>query len=348
MLNIYILTDYNNYFGSKSNAVPYKSGMDITILSKLFLKNGYEPEFIPFSEVIEKGIAFWTNKIVLYTSSEDTGLFYKSYIEDIIYALKLYGAILIPDYKFLKAHHNKVFMEILKLQLLASHIKTNYTYNFGTLEESLKKRNEITYPVVYKQASSAMSKGVGLIKKLEEFKKIVKSFSRTSKPFIQEFKDLGREFKYKGYKKESFYRGKFILQEFIPNLENDWKVLVFNEKYFVVRREVRPKDFRASGGGINTFGEESNTPKGVFDFAKKVYELLEIPMLSLDVCFDGNDYYALEFQVLYFGTSGIAKSKEYYQLNNGCWETIINRFEEEDLYVYAIVSYLNNHNNFKT
>jgi len=344
MTAIYILIDYKKCFGNKYSAAPYQSGMDKTILSKLFLTYGFRAEFVPFSEVFEREMEFWTNKLVLYTSSEDNGLLYKSYAEDIVYALELTGAKLIPDFKFLKAHHNKVFMELLKKQYLESSIHTNRTYFFGTLEESIHKKHYIKYPVVFKQASGAMSKGVGIIKDAKEFEKVIKSISRTPKPFIHELKDRGREYKYKGYKKESFYRGKFILQEFIPNLKNDWKVLVFNDKYFIVKRRVRPNDFRASGGGLNSFGKESDTSPEVFDFAKKVYDLLDVPMLSLDVCFDGKQYYALEFQILYFGTSGVEKSKEYFVHANGSWELLSNNFKVEDLYVDAIIAYINKHN----
>jgi len=345
---IYILIDYNTYFGSKDKALPYRSGMDKAILSELFLKKGYKTEFVPFFKACEKEKEFWENKLILYTSSQDTGVLYKGYIEDVVYALELSGAKLIPHYKFLKAHHNKVFMELIKKQLLTPFIKTCHTYYFGTLEESLQEENEIKYPVVFKQASGAMSKGVGIIRNADEFEKILRHVSRTPKSYISELKDWGREYKYKGYKKESFYRGKFILQEFIPNLKNDWKVLVFDNKYFVIRREVRPNDFRASGGGLNKFGAEANTPMSVFDFTKKVYELLDVPMLSLDVCFDGTDYYVLEFQILHFGTSGVVKSREYFQLKDGCWMTISNTYNEEELYVDAIVSFINNHDHLKT
>jgi len=49
------------------------------------------------------------------------------------------------------------------------------------------------------------------------------------------------------------HRSKFIVQEFIPDLSNDWKVLVFWDKYYVLRRKNRPNDFRASGSGLFSF-----------------------------------------------------------------------------------------------
>lgn len=50
------------------------------------------------------------NTSILNTSSEDNGYHYKDYIEDIILGLYLQGAILLPEYKYLRANNNKVYM----------------------------------------------------------------------------------------------------------------------------------------------------------------------------------------------------------------------------------------------
>ena len=111
MKKIYLLTDYKGHFGSKHDAIPYRSGTDKNLLQKYFSEYGFKTVFLGFSEVDFRKMDF-KNKYVLYTSSEDVGCHYKSYIEDIVYGLHLQGAQLIPGYKWLQAHNNKVFMEI--------------------------------------------------------------------------------------------------------------------------------------------------------------------------------------------------------------------------------------------
>ena len=39
---IFFLTDYKNNFGSKHNALPYRSGMDKDLLKKYFKAKGYD------------------------------------------------------------------------------------------------------------------------------------------------------------------------------------------------------------------------------------------------------------------------------------------------------------------
>ena len=110
---INIFSDYKNRFQSKCGSIPYRSGMDKSLLKKYFEKSGYTVKLYKFSDINFSTMNF-KDQIVLYTSSEDIGFHYKSYIEDLILGLHLRGAIPIPDYKYLRANNNKVFMEILR------------------------------------------------------------------------------------------------------------------------------------------------------------------------------------------------------------------------------------------
>ena len=96
MQTIIYLTDYKNQFGSKWEADPYRSGPDKDYLSRLFQESNFNVEFIPMSRVDFLDPA-WKNRIFLYTSSEEYGLHYKNFIEDVVYGLKEAGAKLIPD-----------------------------------------------------------------------------------------------------------------------------------------------------------------------------------------------------------------------------------------------------------
>jgi hypothetical protein len=85
------------------------SGFDKRLLEMYFREQGYETVFIRYAEIDFRDMNF-KDQYVLYQSSEDRGLYYKSYIEDMLLGMQLQGAILIPGFHAFRAHHNKVFM----------------------------------------------------------------------------------------------------------------------------------------------------------------------------------------------------------------------------------------------
>jgi len=337
MKKIFILTDYKGHFGSKHNAVPYRSGMNKELLKKYFEESNFEVNFLEFSEIDFRKMNF-KDKYVLYTSSEDIGYHYKDYIEDIILGLHLQGAILIPEYNYLRANSNKVFMEILRDQMNLDSIKNIKSHHFGTIEELDDRIDEFTFPVVIKSAAGAMSSGVRLAHNKKELIKIAKRLSRT-KYLYDELWDYGRSIKHKGYIRESKYRKKFIVQNFIPELENDWKIVIYDKKYYILYRGIRDNDFRASGSGKFIFKEM--IPDGILDFAEEIFNYFDVPNFSIDIAFNGNNFYLLEFQAVYFGTTTIEKSSFYFMKVNDTWEIFKENSELEKVYVDSIVKFIN-------
>ncbi len=337
MKKIFILTDYKGHFGSKHNAVPYRSGMDKELLKKYFEESNFEVNFLEFSEIDFRKMNF-KDKYVLYTSSEDIGYHYKDYIEDIILGLHLQGAILIPEYNYLRANSNKVFMEILRDQMNLDSIKNIKSHNFGTIEELDDRIDEFTFPVVIKSAAGAMSSGVRLAHNKKELIKIAKRLSRT-KYLYDELWDYGRSIKHKGYIRESKYRKKFIIQNFIPELENDWKIVIYDKKYYILYRGIRDNDFRASGSGKFIFKEI--IPDGILDFAEEIFNYFDVPNISIDIAFSGNNFHLFEFQAVYFGTTTIEKSSFYFMKGNDRWEMFKEKSELEKEYVDSIVKFIN-------
>ena len=51
MNKIYILLDYKNRIGSKQRDVPYRSGMDKTLITNYFKQNGYETCYINYPDI---------------------------------------------------------------------------------------------------------------------------------------------------------------------------------------------------------------------------------------------------------------------------------------------------------
>ena len=334
--DIFLLTDYQQRFGQKHDDFPYRSGMDKNLLQKYFAGHGFEAHFLSFSDIDFRETCL-RSKYVLYTSSEDIGYHYKSYIEDIVLGLELQGTIVIPAYKYLRANNNKVFMEILRDQMNFDLIKNIKSHHFGTIEELKNNIEKVDPQSVIKSAAGAMSSGVHLSKSRNYLIKEGKKVSRT-KNLYKELWDLGRSLKHKGYKRESRYRKKFIVQNYVPELSNDWKILVYDKKYYVLYRNTRKNDFRASGSGNFVFRED--VPTEILDYAEKIYKKFHVADLSIDVVFNGNDLYLLEFQAVYFGATTIVKSPFYFIKTINKWDIHRQESELEKVYVDSIISYI--------
>jgi len=173
MKEIYILLDYNDVFESKHFATPLASGMDKILLEKYFSELGYKTKYLTFSQIDFRKMDF-KNKYILYTSSEDIGYFYKDYIEDIVLGLYLQGARLIPDFKYLRANNNKVFMEILRDIIEIKELKNIRTQHFGTLDDFQQNYKDDIEKIVFKLAQGARSRGVFLGKSKKDLISIIK------------------------------------------------------------------------------------------------------------------------------------------------------------------------------
>jgi glutathione synthase/RimK-type ligase-like ATP-grasp enzyme len=337
-MKIYILLSYHDKFGSKATASPYRSGYDKKLLSERFEDQGFQVSYLHFSDIDFRKMNF-KDQYVLYTATEDHYLHYKDYIEDVIYALQLQGARIIPEYKFLRAVNNKVFMEILRDVSSLEEIKNTKTSHFGALEDLNRGIESIDQISVIKPAGGAMSTGVSLSQNKSELLKNAKKLSRTKSLFF-EFKDYLRTLKHKGYLKESKHRKKFIVQNFVPNLDNDWKVLVFGEKYYILYRKNRENDFRASGSGNFIFKED--VPSGIFDFAKKIFNEFKVPNISLDIGFDGKEFFLIEFQAIQFGSTTLQKSPFYFKQDKSDWVIHKEKSILEKEYADSVVKFINN------
>ncbi len=328
MEKIYLLTDYRGRFGSKHDDSPYRSGMDHRLLEASFRENGFATEYVPFSDV-RPGDSTWAGRLVLYTSSEDLGLTYKQYIEDLVFALELAGARVMPSFKFLRAHNNKVFMELLR-DLLPSELSGGLvSSHFGTAEEVEARIKEIGFPVVVKGHSGAMGRNVFLARSAGDLMKIVRSRITEKASLRFRIKEYLRQYRHPGYRRESFYRSRFIVQKFIPGLGNDWKVYFFGNRAYVFRRPVfKKREFRASGGGYDNYryGLDAGAPEGLLDFGWSIFSALRVPFVSMDLAWDGNRFFLLEFQCVYFGTAGILKrySHEYFLREEEGWSVVAN------------------------
>jgi hypothetical protein len=333
---ITMLVDYNNHF--YTSVLLKNETMDIEAIRGYFAGHGYDLVVKQFKDVdfLKEN---YSGQPVLYQSSEDRDLFYKSYIEDILLGLQIQGARLIPDFYAFRAHHNKVFMEIMRDLNPNQQIKNISSKGFGALEEFKNDLPNHTGPVVMKPAAGWGSQGVRLLKSDPEKIKHAEKISR-SIHWVDALKNLYRDYRYPFYAKRSNHRQKFIAQTFVPGLSNDYKVLVYAEKYYTLMRRNRKDDFRASGSGLFEFPPLEALPPGLLDFARSVFNSFSVPIISLDIACDEKAFYLLEFQFLQFGTYTLIKSPFYALKENDDWRMVKATSNLEEEFVNSVCWHL--------
>jgi len=330
---IIILTDYLNYF--YSSATRKISTMDCQKISDLLRSAGFDVSIMNFCEIDFRKDDY-SGTYILYTSQEDRDLKYKDFIEDILLGLKEKGAILIPEFKYFRSHHNKVFMEIVREISQLEEIKNIRSRFFGTFEEFEKFGKNISLPAVIKPASGAVSEGVSLINE-RNYKKIAKSvsFSFNLEYFI---KNTVKKIINHHRLPKSLHRNKFITQNFVNGLSGDFKVLVYGEKYYVLERKNRKNDFRASGSGKLEFPLE--VKKELLDFAERVYSKFYLPFISLDIAEKNGEFFLIEFQALMFGNYTLEKSEHYFAKEDGVWSKKQEGSVLEEEFCRSVVLYI--------
>lgn len=355
IIRILILYDYRGYLatsclGTLKNHV---YGMvDIDQIVATFVSLNCIVEKHEFAELdLSSSYKGW---YVFYASSEECGLFYKGYIEDILLYLELGGAILIPSFTYFRAHHDKCFAEILRHSFSNEKLKSPYSFIFGNYSELSNYTDVFDYPCVLKVSAGAGSLGVCLVHSRAELMKTAK------KLMTQTYYDYThRRIVYNNiiriaiqtakkiiplpYNPLPLRSNKIIIQKYIPHLSGDNKVLYFYGKYYVLCRKNRPNDFRASGSGIFAYPNSVDEVKDILNLAKIAVDEIKMPIISMDIGQNDEGCYLLEYQCVSFGPLTMQASSEYYQYNteNGNWNTIHESSVLEVEFARSIVEYIN-------
>lgn len=334
--SIYLLLDYRGMFYSSTEEVA--GSMNVGKLTALFERYGYAVTVERFHEVDFRS-GKYRGAYILYQSSEDPNLKYKDYIEDILLGLELKGAILIPSFHQFRAHHNKVFMEIVRDCSDIAAICNISSKKFGTLEEFVRTLKEEFLPLIIKPGAGSRSAGVGLGRSLREARRYAKRISRSFSLINMRRKLLGM-FSGRGYKPISLFRRKFITQNFVADLTHDYKILVYFDRYYLLRRENREDDFRASGSGRLSFSRQ--VPDGLLDYVELLYRSFNTPFISIDVAMRDGELFLLEFQFVSFGQYALEKSSFFFQRSDGVWSIVEGPSDLEATFAYAIDAYIKN------
>lgn len=355
---ILILTDYKKILSSKFMGTVndrYDTGFDLVKIANYFTEYSYQPEIMEFSQLdMSKN---YQGYYVIYASSEEKGLFYKEYIMDILLRLSDDGAILIPNLSFFRAHHNKVFAEIMRASFSKKELREPASITLGHYDEYLGVKHKISFPCIVKTSSGSGSKGVRMALSEVELEHTLKEMMRHTYrnqeyTWIREsgnkfpgyqIKKIGK--KLKGEKRcaiqdEPYRTNKVVIQKFIPGLSGDYKVLFFYGKYYVLKRENRDNDFRASGSGKFEYPEELEKIYPILEFARMVASEIKQPLISMDIAQNQEGEYLIEFQCLFFGTYTIQYSEWYFEHSNHEWKKVVEKSEVEKEYCRAIAQYI--------
>lgn len=326
--------------GKYRQKIDQYESIDLEIFMNELKKLGYKVTITNYLEV-SKNIDKIKNKNIIYTSHQQ--LDYKKYIEDIIACLKD-DNLIIPGYNSLIGHENKEYQELQRKKLGLDNLESYVISDTKDLEKIT-----INYPIIIKRPNSCSSRGVFKANDESELIKILKkNFLRKDFNYYQLHlkKFIKKLLKKKTYnwtasKIEDYRYTRFILQEFIPNLNGDYKILVYGNKYYGLKRGVKKGDFKASGSGIHDYHEE--IPCEVLTFAKSCFDKLSIPFAGFDIAFDKNKKcYLIEFQSLHIGPVTLIHSEKYYTFEKDRWKRHNEHSILEEEYARAIDWYINN------
>lgn len=330
--NILLLTDYNNLY---RQGIYRSEGIDLEKFKQVLAEHGCTVLQVTYSDLLNQFFdKEWKNYNVIYTSSQNHE--YKEYIKDIIYEIGKKNK-LIPSYDFLMCHEDKVYQEIFKKSL---GVKSLDVKIYATIKDLSKDIGTLQYPIVIKKTTGAGSISVYKAESEKDLLKIAKKMMKDKYYYEYYLKAIYKKLKgswNKHYLEDEKLFGRIVLQQYIPGLEYDWKILIFGEKYYALRRQVRKHDFRASGSGMFSFEVPDNH---ILSYAEEIYEKMHTPFLSLDLCMDQRGkVYLIEFQGIHFGPYTLINSPHYF-IHDSEWHKIegISNLAEE--YALAIIKYL--------
>lgn len=320
-MKVYIATLPDGCFGSAGRT--WKC-LDANKLSSLL---NYDTEVTTITKLMD--LKLNREDIVVYTSSEEDNI--RLYLKDVMYFIKQKCTIL-PNYNILLSHENKGFQELYRSELGFGNLKGHY---FFDIDDSV-----LPMPKVLKTISGAGSNGVYLVKDESDILDIKKKYFDVSTKRklikLQRRLRLRRQaFAIYNYRYKGFNR--FVEQKFVPNLKNDYKILVFGDRYYCVERKIRKNDFRASGSGLLKFVKP---PEAVLDFAKDIFEKLENPYASLDIAYSDKGCHLIEYQGTDFGPVALLNSSYRYLSSTNGWKKEKHNQDLEENYAYALNKFI--------
>jgi len=313
---VLLITDFRGLIPQRIMAW---DGYDLDKLKKEIEMTGVEVQIVGAHQIDFVSLRKWGRVAAIYASSQDPH--YKQYLQDIVATLHASGVLLFPHFEHMMAHEDKAFQA---LRLLTTDIRTPCGLAFGNKKHAYEYLAGATFPLVGKCVAGFGSRGVRLIRNVQEGKRFVDR--QMSHRVLDKGRSLYLRCLHRIFKPKPVL-GILLFQEFIPHLEGDWKILIWGDVACGIFRQNRKNDFRASGGGRNHF---IDIPDHVLDFARGVLDKLDLPWGSLDIGYDGRQCYLIEYQGLHFGLTTAEKGLFYFVRNSdGVWGKKLGRIQIE-------------------
>ncbi len=342
MMDITLLTGQDGFFGQSRK--PWVS-LDTRLLVKELELQDVSVDWHSFSEVANHRVEI-RNSVVFYAFSQREHR--REYIKDLMRHLDRENR-LVPSLDLLFCHENKGYAELYKRRMGILQPQAWYLSGAEDLDALT-----VSYPIVLKTVSGTNARGVWLCRDEAELRKHIAAISGKV--------SLGKRFSY--YRRRHFrakrqYPGypdfqpardaeqwlaymtpgqRFVLQDFIPDLDCDYRVIAAGRRFYLMKRLTRGGDFRASG--TKRFVFDFTPPEGLLDFARDVYHRLDSPFLSMDIGHSGGGFHLFEFQALHFGTAAIVRSRCYYQSEGGVWSRVEGHSSLEQVLAQGLTDYL--------
>jgi len=289
------------------------------------------------------------NSTIFYSFSQVENL--RAYLRDLVFSLQQRGNKVLPSYELLLCHENKGYQEHYK-KLLG--ITSPWAYYLSRKEEITSYN--ISYPVVLKSLEGSNAKGVALVKNQQELLHKInlwegklgwydrwdlfrRNYLRKAKQFPG-YPQYSNKLDQEQYREHIEPRLRFVLQEFIPGLDSDYRVIVLGDRFYVSRRMTKQGDWRASGTKLFTYDPKPNPD--LLDYASSLYYKVSSPSLAMDVGISDNGLHLFEFQALHFGVTPIVLGPGYFIKHRGDWQFQEGSGSYEVELAYAIDHYLVN------
>jgi len=331
-MQLVIITDYR---GALRQQLQEFDSLNVTEIIGHLSDAGIQARQVKF-EAVANGQENLSNCFIHYTSSQNTG--YRPYIDDILFSLRANNQ-LVPRYEIYRSHENKGFQELEKKRLGMDGLNSFY---FANIKGMTPFENKFQYPLVLKPVGGFMSSGVCKVTDNDDLVARLRKMNRPAglsmyqiKKFIKKHILKNRHFP--EMYEDCVYSGPFVLQEFSPRAKEDWKVIVLGDRYYAMRRQVRPGDFRASGSGRFSFERPSDN---ILNYARKVFQQLDVPMISIDIIEAENQCHLIEFQGLHFGSITHKASPHRFEFSPDGWQQIQQPGNLEEDYSRALAQYL--------
>ena len=227
--------------------------------------------------------------------------------KQLLFALEGSGKVVFPDFFSNWHFDDKVGQKYLFESIGAPLVPS---YPFYTRKDALEWANANAFPKVFKLRGGAASDNVKLVKTRSHAIRLIKrAFGRGFKRYkpLGSLNERWRLFKLgrtdffdvlKGWiriLRPTYYarllkrdRGYVYFQEFIPGNSHDIRLTYVFDRIVAFRRQVRPRDFRASGSYILD-KDQANIPPEALRIAFEVAHKLKFQSAALDFIMKDSD-----------------------------------------------------------